>query len=159
MPNIHRRSGISLTALSAALFAGTTGAAAAESCVNPQGNKGCYSSINAAIAAAAPGDTVRVGQGTYREQVIIPKPLALIGFNAANTIVDASSNANGVGIYVDGMDNPGLSEVVVQGFTVTNGKYEGNPGHQFVQCHDHREPRDRQQHDARCSKPSVQRSA
>ncbi len=137
MADIHRWSGISLVAFSAGLFVGTTGAAAAESCVNPQGKKGCYSSINAAIAAAAPGDTIRVGRGTYHEHVIISKPLSLIGFNAANTIIDASGNdGNGVGIYVDGMDNltsadiaagqlTGLSGVVVQGFTVANGGFEG----------------------------------
>jgi len=125
------------------LLPGTTGAAAAESCVNPQGKKGCFSSINAAIAAAAPGDTIRVRQGTYKEHVVINKPLSLIGFNAGNTIIDASgpgpspgSPGAGVGIYVDGMDNlsatdiatgnlTGLSDVVVQGFTVANGGFEG----------------------------------
>ena len=112
-------------------------AAANTLCVNPKGSKGCYSTISAGVAAANSGDTVRVGQGTYREHVIINKPLSLIGFNAANTIIDASGNTgNGVGIYVDGMDNltaadiaasqlTGLSDVVVQGFTVANGGFEG----------------------------------
>jgi parallel beta-helix repeat protein len=139
---IHRWSGISVAALCAVVFAGSAGStAAAESCVNPQGKNGCFSSINAAVAAAAPYDTIRVGQGTYREHVIINKPLSLIGFNAANTIIDASGPGNGVGIYVDGMDNlsaadktaadtstdqlTALSEVVVQGFTVLNAGFEG----------------------------------
>src|SRR5258708_333786 len=112
-------------------------AAANTLCVYPKGSKGCYSTISAGVAAANSGDTVRVGQGTYREHVIINKPLSLIGFNAANTIIDASGNTgNGVGIYVDGMDNltaadiaasqlTGLSDVVVQGFTVANGGFEG----------------------------------
>src|SRR6266853_3275537 len=111
-------------------------AAANTLCVNPKGSKGCYSTISAGVAAANSGDTVRVGQGTYREHVIINKPLSLIGFNAANTIIDASGPGNGIGIYVDGMDNltpsdvangqlTGLSNVVVQGFTVANGGFEG----------------------------------
>src|SRR5205085_5925504 len=71
---------------------------------------------------------------------LIQKPLSLIGANAANTLIDASGNntaggGNGVGIYIDGMDNltpakkliggTGLSEVVVQGFTVMNAQFEG----------------------------------
>src|SRR6266853_99919 len=67
-------------------------AAANTLCVNPKGSKGCYSTISAGVAAANSGDTVRVGQGTYREHVSINKPLSLIGFNAANTIIDASGN-------------------------------------------------------------------
>ena len=136
MADIRGWTGISLTALGAALLVGTTAASAAELCVNPKGSKGCYSTIDDAISHANSGDTVRVEQGTYREHVIINKPLSLIGFNAANTIIDASGPGNGIGIYVDGMDNlsaadiaseqlTGLSDVVVQGFMVTNGGFEG----------------------------------
>src|SRR5258708_2025673 len=71
-------------------------AAANTLCVNPKGSKGCYSTISAGVAAANSGDTVRVGQGTYREHVIINKPLSLIGFNAANTIIDASGDTGNV---------------------------------------------------------------
>ena len=38
-----------------------------------------YSSISAAVAAAAPGSFVFVCPGTYAEQVVIDKPLSLIG--------------------------------------------------------------------------------
>jgi parallel beta-helix repeat protein len=115
-------------------------ASAATVCVNARPKPDCYPTIKAGIAAAQPGDTVQVAQGTYREQVIINKALSLIGANTANTLIDASGNntnsgGNGVGIYVDGMDNltaaeklvggTGLSEVVVQGFTVANAQFEG----------------------------------
>jgi len=138
--DIHRWSGISVAALCAVVFAGTAGSAAAATlCVNMQGSTGCdatYPTIGAAVTAAAPYDTVRVGQGTYKEHVVIRKPLSLIGFSAANTTIDASGPGNGTGIYVDGMDNltaadiaagnlTGLSDVVVQGFTVANGGFEG----------------------------------
>src|SRR5438309_10820378 len=104
MANIHRWSTVCFAALLGVqlLAAAAAPAWASTLCVNPKGSKGCFSSINAAVAAAAPSDTIRVAHGTYREQVIISKPLSLIGFNAANTIIDASSSANGVGIYVDG---------------------------------------------------------
>ena len=125
MPYLDRWSGISLMALSAALVAGTTGAAAAaELCVNPQGSNGCYSSINAAIAAAAPGDTIRVGQGTYKEHLVINKPLSLIGFNAANTMIDASGPGNGTGIYVDGMDNLTAADTVERRATARDARLD-----------------------------------
>jgi nitrous oxidase accessory protein NosD len=42
------------------------------------GNAG-FGSIGAAVAAANPGDTVRVCPGIYRERVVVDKPLRLIG--------------------------------------------------------------------------------
>jgi len=54
-------------------------AAAGKLCVSPSGKGGCLSTIGAAVKAAAPNDTIRVLKGTYRESVIIDKPLALLG--------------------------------------------------------------------------------
>ena len=95
----------------------------ADQCVNPGGVAGCKSSINAAIAAAGPNDTVSVSHGTYSENVIVNKPIALLGDNAENTVINALGRANG--INVDGVNNPGLSHVVVSGFTVTNANFQG----------------------------------
>jgi hypothetical protein len=95
---------------------------AATLCVNPK-TPSCFSSIGAAVASAVPGDTVQVAQGTYKEDVVIGKSISLIGKNSANTIIDATGLSNGV--YVDGLDNPGLSQVVVAGFTVANANFEG----------------------------------
>jgi hypothetical protein len=78
-------------------------------CVNPGGTAGCFSSINAAIAAASPNDTVKVAVGT--------------GAGSGTTATDAAGLANGV--YIDGIDNPGLAIVVVGGFQVQNAKFEG----------------------------------
>jgi parallel beta helix pectate lyase-like protein len=91
-------------------------------CVSP-GNPGCFSTIGAAVAAASAGDTIQVGPGTYVEGVIIGKPLSLIGANVTKTIIDARRQPNG--IYVDGLDNPGLSQVIVAGFTIRNANFEG----------------------------------
>ncbi len=92
-------------------------------CVNPGDTKACFATIGAAISAASPNDTINVSQGTYKEDVVIGKPLSLTGANSSNTIIDATGLANG--IYVDGLDNPGLSNVVVTGFTVENANFEG----------------------------------
>jgi parallel beta-helix repeat protein len=113
---------LTLIVLGAALLAVQT-AVAATLCVNPGGSKGCFASIGAAVAAASPNDTINVAQGTYKEDVVIGKPLSLIGFNQANTTIDATGLPNGV--YVDGIDNPGLSNVVVTGFTIKNANFEG----------------------------------
>jgi Right handed beta helix region len=101
----------------------TTPAFASSSCVNPGGKAGCFSSINAAANAASPGGTIKVFPGTYKEAVVIWKPLSLIGTDSSNTIIDATGLSNA--IYVDGLDNPGLRNVLVTGFTLENSNYEG----------------------------------
>ena len=120
----NRCSVISLVVSCAALVTGLCQpAAAATLCVNPSGAKGCFPTIGAAVAAASAGDTIEVSQGTYKEDVVIGKQLALIGANQNNTIIDATGLSNG--IYIDGLDNPGLSDVTVTGFTVENANFEG----------------------------------
>jgi hypothetical protein len=52
---------------------------AATRCVNPGGTGGCSSSIQQAINAAAAGDTILIGKGIYTENLIVPKPLTLLG--------------------------------------------------------------------------------
>jgi parallel beta-helix repeat protein len=98
-------------------------ASAATWCVNPTGASGCKTTIGAAVAAAAAGDTVSVAAGTYKESVKIGMPLALTGADAATTIIDATGLANG--IYVDGIDNNALAGVFISGFTVQNANFEG----------------------------------
>lgn len=96
---------------------------AATWCVKPGGSSDCLSTIGAAVSAAKPNDTVRVAPGTYKEDVIIGKPLSLIATNPNTAVIDATGHANG--IYVDGIDNPGLMNVTVSGFTVENARFEG----------------------------------
>ena len=92
-------------------------------CVNPGGTGGCFSTISAAVAAASPNDTVKVAAGTYAEDVVIGKALSLVGASRSTTIIDATALSNGV--YIDGLDNAGLSNVVVTGFKVENANFEG----------------------------------
>lgn len=107
-------------ALMAAISLPATGAS---HCVNPSGTSGCYKTIGAAVSAASAGEVIRVAPGTYKEDVVIGRSLSLIGADPNTTIIDAAGLGNG--IYVDGRDNAGLTNVVISGFTVENANYEG----------------------------------
>jgi hypothetical protein len=115
----------SMAALSVALLLSCTASVkAATLCVDQSGTlTGCFTTISAAIATTGPGDVVGVSPGTYHEQIVITKPLTLIGNNPTTTFIDASGFSNG--IYIDGRDNPGLNQVIVRGFTVENANFEG----------------------------------
>lgn len=103
----------------AAASAGSLSAAAATLCVNT-GASNCYARISDAVSAAAPGDIINVGPGTYAESVLITKPLSLVGDRA---IIDAAGLQRG--IFVDGLDYPGIRSVRITGFTVKNANMEG----------------------------------
>ena len=123
---LHTRLGLraclaGLTLIIFLLFA--TPVQAATLCVDKHNLPGCMSTISAAVEAAAAGDTIKVGPGTFREDVVIGKPLSLIGSGRDQTIIDATGLANGV--YVDGYDNGGVAEVAVSGFTIRNANFEG----------------------------------
>lgn len=98
-------------------------AAAATSCVAPDGAGGCYASITAAVGNASPGDTIRVRPGTYSEDVVVDRPVSIVGAGSKTTIVDAFARNNG--FYVDGLDNANLAEVAITGFTVRRAQFEG----------------------------------
>lgn len=95
-------------------------------CVSPGGWGGCFSSIQKAIDAAAPYDTIRVRAGEYDEGVIISKPLSLIGEDEDNTIIDARGKPNGINIDgIDGSDHIVPQNIVVRDFTIKNADFEG----------------------------------
>ena len=75
-----------------------------------------YSTIQEAINAASPGDTVCVKAGTYYENPVVNKTLSLVGENAANTTIDGAnfSGGNVEVIYID------ASWVNLTGFTIRN---------------------------------------
>jgi len=107
----------------ASILAFAPSAQAATLCVDQHGKPGCLTTISAAVSTAAPGDTIKVDAGTYKEDVLINKPVSLVGADRDTTIIDATSQSNG--IYIDGFDNLGLAQVVVSGFTVENANFEG----------------------------------
>jgi nitrous oxidase accessory protein len=77
------------------------------------GGKGDYISIQEAIDSASDYDTIFVSNGTYFENIIIAKPLELIGEDENSTII----NGNGSGIVV----NISADYVKISGFAIKNG--------------------------------------
>ena len=73
------------------------------------GGPGNYTTIQAAIDAANPGDTIYVYNGTYNENITINKGLSLVGEDRANTIIN-SSGVYGIRVTAD--------SVGISGFTI-----------------------------------------
>ncbi len=100
---------------------------AASLCVNPAGKNGCSTSIGAAVAAASPNAVIRVSKGIYHENVVIDKPLSLLGDGAESTIIDATGLLNA--INVDGGHDAahldGVRHVIISGFTARNANAQG----------------------------------
>jgi pectinesterase len=92
--------------------------------VSPDGD-GNYTSIQAAVDAAAPGDTVEVRQATYEEQVVVDKNISLIATYGAT--LDGSTVDQGPGLRISGDD---VSPTIF-GFTVA-----GYPGDGIVASDD-----------------------
>jgi nitrous oxidase accessory protein len=73
------------------------------------GELGGFSTITAAIAAARPGDTVLVGPGQYRENLVIEKPVVLVG----------QGNPHIVGLGKGDVVQIRADDVELNGFTVS----------------------------------------
>lgn len=92
--------------------------------------------IQAAVEAAAAGDTVSIAAGTYTEQVAIDKDLTLTGAGAGETTIQSpasletsftvsSTDRNAVVAVTDG------ANVTIRGLTV-DGAGQGNSNHFFI---------------------------
>jgi parallel beta-helix repeat protein len=115
-----------LTLIAASLLAFSPAALAATWCVNPNGTAGCKTTINAAVTAAAPGDTIYVAHGTYKEGVILTKSLSLQGDGEKITTINAKGQPNG--IFINGTaasPKAGVANVSIAGFTITGANFEG----------------------------------
>jgi nitrous oxidase accessory protein len=93
--------------LAVLVLAGVSFAAGARISESAEGGS---QSIASLIERAAPGDTVRVPAGTYREQVVIDRPLTLIADGAAT--IDAGRAGDVVLVTAD--------DVTLRGFVITN---------------------------------------
>lgn len=90
-----------------------------------------YTSIQAAVTAAHPGDTINVCSGTYHEQVTVTKKLTIQGYDSMNmnqpiiipagVVANSTSTATGNPIaaivLIDGANGVNLSDLTVDGST------------------------------------------
>jgi len=85
---------------------------ALEHTVAPTGAE--FTSIQAAINQAFPGDTILVNSGTYKENLLLNKTINLIGVDSGGgaPIIDPANNGNAMEILTDGCR--------VEGFTFQN---------------------------------------
>jgi len=85
---------------------------ASEYTVAPAGAE--YTSIQAAINRAFPGDTILVNSGTYQENLLLDKKINLIGIDSGGgaPIIDPANKRNALEILADGCR--------VEGFTFQN---------------------------------------
>jgi hypothetical protein len=86
--------------------------------------QGCeHKVINSAVAAAASGDTVSIGPGTYFENVVISnKNLTITGYSEDYTVIDGGFQ--GATLSIDG-SSPSQNTVNLIKLTVTHGSASG----------------------------------
>lgn len=78
----------------------------------PSGTTACYATIQEAINAASPGETINVAMGTYLENLDINKSVTISGTDKNTTIIDG--NNSGVVVTITS------SNVILKNFTIKN---------------------------------------
>jgi hypothetical protein len=102
-----------VSAVLACVGVGSAGAATVKVCPS-----GCaFSQIAPAMAAANPGDTIKVGAGTYDGGFTIDKSLQLVGAGAGSTIISGGGPVITIGVA----GAPTEPTVTIEGVTVTGG--------------------------------------
>ncbi len=102
----------SLSILVLLCITGIPVAYAADLTVAPSGAE--FTSIQAAIDWAFPGDTITVNSGIYNEEIQIDKQIALVGIDSGGgmPVIDTEGKGNAIEVRVDGC--------TVQGFAIRN---------------------------------------
>jgi parallel beta-helix repeat protein len=103
-----------ILALSSPLFAATI-------TVNASGGAD-YTTIQAAMSAAAAGDIIMVAPGTYSGPVTMKDGVTLQGTSPDNTIINGHGSASQVVTY------SGTSLTTIAGFTILGSRTTGDPG-------------------------------
>lgn len=96
------------------------GHAQATECVSPTGSGGCFQTIQEAVDAADPGETIKVKKGVYFENVVIPAGKDGIRIQGSGSkkkvVLDPDAPNSGPGIII------GSPNVVIRNLTIKNGE-------------------------------------
>lgn len=87
-------------------------------------NKG-QGEIQKAIDAASPGDTVEIPSGIYYENILIYKPITLLGEDPETTIIDGGGGSKDGGLSAKNVVKITSNDVTISGFTMRNGEADG----------------------------------
>lgn len=87
-----------------------------------------YTTIQGAINAAKPGDTVFVYSGTYRENIVVSKSITLVAEDRVATIVDGRDDTSVFYVNAD--------SVTITGFTITNSSHHWFVTHAGIVLYD-----------------------
>jgi len=103
--------------------------------VGPAGSGAAYNDIADAIAAALPGDTIRIAPGEYVDAtpLVVDKPLTILGAGSTQTsfqAVAATIPASPLPLLIDGLQAG--EEVRIVGLTLSSQAVSGNPASALV---------------------------
>jgi hypothetical protein len=111
-------------ALASALLASQAGfvssAATGPLCVGP--GSGCYSSVAGALAAAPPGQTIKIAPGTWHGGFVVTKSVHLVGAGQSRTEI----RGGGPVITIGSGAGAGSLHVSISDLTVSGGRSVGN---------------------------------
>ena len=97
---------------------------------------GNHTTIQGAIDAASPGDTVYVYDGTYDEDIAIDKPLTLVGNAAETTVIAGSGSGTTISLTDDWINVTGFTIVpnssYIDAVEVTHARYCNFSGNNVV---------------------------
>jgi hypothetical protein len=121
MPNLGRHVSL-LTGLVLLAWGGAAAqpALAGTLCVGTV-KSGCFSTVQAAVDAAANGDTIRIEAGTFEGAIAIDKDVQLVGSSSSATVIQGGGPVIRVG---DGTDTPSVS---LSRMTITGGLNDSVP--------------------------------
>ncbi len=103
----------------AALAIGATPALAAKVCVSVKPK--CFSSLADAIAAAQPGDTIKLEKGTFAGGVVITTSMTIQGAGDGKSIINGGGDGPVIRIGEDFTPTQLMPTVTIKGVTITGG--------------------------------------
>lgn len=83
----------------------------------------CFATIQAAVDAARPGDTIRIGAGTFAGGLTITRSVRLIGAGARSTVIRGGGSVITVGTFGAAVE----PTVTISGVTITGGIARSSP--------------------------------